>query len=206
MVENVRDLSLLKLEGLLISNHRNDTCPSCRAPSTSARFSFQIQGIITHVDSKRSKPRSRVFSTTGWEEDRHRDEITPFGGAVPARNAGNVPFQELGDEEDDAEDDEDEEEEEEEQEGQPYIAPIVPTTGSLVFPCLSCPPNNPTGYVCPIPIPAPTPEQIAAEQERVGPEFSVEPPVRGRGINQMTVEAARAYNTWVILRSMWQNT
>lgn len=49
---------------------------------------------------------------------------------------------------------------------------------SLIWPCDSCIPNNPTGYTCPAPLPHPTPEQIQAEQARMPPGMTVSPPVR----------------------------
>ncbi|KAF8525241.1 hypothetical protein BU17DRAFT_84170 [Hysterangium stoloniferum] len=45
---------------------------------------------------------------------------------------------------------------------------VEPEDG-LIWPCLSCDPNNATGYVCPVPIPAPTPAERQEANHAVPP-------------------------------------
>lgn len=140
----------------------------CRLPSTSARFSFQIKAIVEHVDGKRRRKRKAV--TTNLDQK----EIAPFGRDPPAHDQAR-------NDDDDDEDDEGNDSQNSDEEDDD-VAPER-TVGNLLFPCPSCHPDNATGYVCPQPIPVPTPQQIQDEQAIQGNQWIVGPPARGEWIN-----------------------
>lgn len=142
----------------------------CRLPSTSARFSFQIKAIIDRVDGKRRRKWKVVAS------DVDQKEIAPFGRDPPAHDQPPRNDDDGGNN-----DDEDEEEEEDR---------LYPTTGNLLFPCPSCNPINATGYVCPVPIIAPTPQEIQDEQAVRGNLMLVGPPARGQWLDPGALETA----------------
>jgi hypothetical protein len=160
-------------------------CPMCRMPSTSARFSFQLKGIIDRVDRKRKK--KREIGPDGDNYD--QQDICPFGRAPPPRPATHDDQDDDEENEDENDEDEDEDEEDEEEDDEP-----IHTTGDLVYPCPSCYPNNGRGYDCPVPIPQPTDADVQAMQLQVGAGYLVGPPSRQNAVYPVPIEFARQRN------------
>ena len=167
--------------------HRNANCPMCKQKSISAKFAFQIDNIISHYHKrKRHAPDPESSS---------REEIFPFGrrALAPLPSESSVGGSQFGglmifDQEDD-----DDEDDAYSNVSLPGPLPDPRPGGNLVWPCPSCVPNNNTGYVCPLPIPMPTLEQIAEEQANLRPNG---PPIRAplHGERRMPLHFAQSSN------------
>ncbi|KAG8939831.1 hypothetical protein FRC03_005952 [Tulasnella sp. 419] len=155
----------------------NTTCPTCKQNAMSARHAFQLSGIIDHYEAKRKTKRHALDN-----EAMSKAELFPMRRALnrflalPGTQSQSQSQSQAGSsiglgvfslgsamDYDDVTDSQ-----------RSVMEPLqdLRPGGTLIFPCPSCSSDsnvNTTGYVCPNPIPMPTPEQIAEEQEAQRP-------------------------------------
>ncbi|GJJ13085.1 hypothetical protein Clacol_007335 [Clathrus columnatus] len=114
----------------------HSTCPTCKSRSTSAKLAFQLKSIITRLNKRR---KNEVILPVIHSND----EI------FPARLSGHRNGNEDEDLSNVLNDDDDDDVDTNE-------------ASQLLWPCFTCSPGNPTGYVCPNPILPPNIAEIQA--------------------------------------------
>lgn len=177
------------------SSESNANCPVCKQRSSAAKYNFHLANII--VQYRKDTRRTARTQT----DDTSREDLYPRGRR-PHQSLPSSYAQSQSQSQSQSQYDPllfnipgiDDVLMNSQSQSQSVLAPLADPFpgGNLVFPCPSCPADNPhhTGYVCPQPIDMPSQAHIAAEQQAYRPAG---PPLRApaRGEPHVPLQAAR---------------